>query len=148
MQSHHQSKVFLCKFIVLLQTFALMVLTQNINNYSTRCTIWPSIRLDRTYETNISCIVLYGPTYELKLLVIGHLLNHHICSSFNFKFLIGHLGHLVRVPENIFCLISNNIVGPTDSIFYGIWIKQIGAMVFIFNLDKVSLKKLFPTMNI
>ena len=23
-----------------------------------------------------------------------------------------------------------------------------GAMVFIFNLDKISLKKLFPTMNI
>ena len=38
--------------------------------------------------------------------------------------------------------------GPTASIFYGIWIKQIGAMVFIFNLDKVLLKKLFPTMNI
>ena len=32
-------------------------------------------------------------------------------------------------------------------IFYGIWIKQSGAMVFILNLDKVSLKKLFPTMN-
>ena len=38
--------------------------------------------------------------------------------------------------------------GPTASIFYGIWIKQSGAMVFIFNLDKVLLKKLFPTMNI
>ena len=35
-----------------------------------------------------------------------------------------------------------------EFIFYGIWIKQSGAMVFIFNLDKVSLKKLFPTMNI
>ena len=38
--------------------------------------------------------------------------------------------------------------GPTASIFYGIWIKQSDAMVFIFNLDKVSPKKLFPTMNI
>ena len=38
--------------------------------------------------------------------------------------------------------------GPTASIFYGIWIKQSRAMVFIFNLDKISLKKLFPTMNI
>ena len=33
-------------------------------------------------------------------------------------------------------------------IFYGIWITQSGAMVLILNLDKVSLKKLFPTMNI
>ena len=38
--------------------------------------------------------------------------------------------------------------GPTASIFNGIRIKQSGAMVFILNLDKVSLKKLFPTMNI
>ena len=38
--------------------------------------------------------------------------------------------------------------GPTASIFYGIWIKQIGAMVFLSNLDEVSLKKLFSTMNI
>ena len=38
--------------------------------------------------------------------------------------------------------------GSTASIFYGIWIKQSSAMVFVFNLDKVSLKKLFPTMNI
>ena len=38
--------------------------------------------------------------------------------------------------------------GPTASIFYGIWIKQSGAMIFIFNLDKVLLKKLFSTMNI
>ena len=38
--------------------------------------------------------------------------------------------------------------GPTASIFYGIWIKQSSAMIFIFNLDKVLLKKLFPTMNI
>ena len=38
--------------------------------------------------------------------------------------------------------------GHTASIFHGIWIKQSGAMVFIFNLDKVLLKKLFPTMNI
>ena len=34
------------------------------------------------------------------------------------------------------------------SIFYGVWIKQSGAMVYIFNLDKVLLKKLFPTINI
>ena len=38
--------------------------------------------------------------------------------------------------------------GPTASIFYGIWIKQSSAMIFILNLDKVLLKKLFPTMNI
>ena len=38
--------------------------------------------------------------------------------------------------------------GHTASIFYGKWIKQSVAMVFIFNLDKLSLKKLFPTMNI
>ena len=38
--------------------------------------------------------------------------------------------------------------GPTASIFYGILITQSGAMVFILNLDKVSPKKLFPTMNI
>ena len=37
---------------------------------------------------------------------------------------------------------------PTASVFNGIWIKQIGAMVFVSNLDKVSLKKLIPTMNI
>ena len=36
----------------------------------------------------------------------------------------------------------------TASIFDGILIKQSGPMVFILNLDKVSLKKLFPTMNI
>ena len=28
------------------------------------------------------------------------------------------------------------------------WIKQSGAMVFIFNFDKVLLKKLFPAINI
>ena len=33
-------------------------------------------------------------------------------------------------------------------IFYGIWIRQSGVMVFVLNLDKISLKKLFPTMNI
>ena len=33
-------------------------------------------------------------------------------------------------------------------IFYGISITQSGAQAFIFNLDKISLKKLFPTMNI
>ena len=32
--------------------------------------------------------------------------------------------------------------------FYRIWIKLSRAMVFIFKLDKVLLKKLFPTMNI
>ena len=37
---------------------------------------------------------------------------------------------------------------PTASIFYGIWIIQSDAMVFKLNLDKISLKKLFPTMNI
>ena len=31
---------------------------------------------------------------------------------------------------------------------YEIWITQSGAMVFILNLDKFSLKKLFPTMYI
>ena len=38
--------------------------------------------------------------------------------------------------------------GPTASIFHGIKITKSGAMVCILNLDKVSLKKLFPTMNI
>ena len=38
--------------------------------------------------------------------------------------------------------------GPTASIFYRIWITQSVAMVFILNLDKVLLKKLFPTINI
>ena len=38
--------------------------------------------------------------------------------------------------------------GPTAIIFYGLWIKQSSAMTFIFNLDKLLLKKLFPTMNI
>ena len=38
--------------------------------------------------------------------------------------------------------------GPTASILYRIWITKSGAMVFILNLDKVSLKKLFPMMNI
>ena len=38
--------------------------------------------------------------------------------------------------------------GPTDSIFYRIRVKQSSAIVFIFNLDKVLLKKLYPTMNI
>ena len=38
--------------------------------------------------------------------------------------------------------------GPKACTFYEIWIKECGAMVFIFNLDKVSLKKRFPTMNI
>ena len=38
--------------------------------------------------------------------------------------------------------------GPGANIFIEIWIKKSGAMVFIFNLDKVLLKKLFPAMNI
>ena len=38
--------------------------------------------------------------------------------------------------------------GPTASIFYWIWITQSGAMGFILNLDKVLLKKLFPSVNI
>ena len=38
--------------------------------------------------------------------------------------------------------------GPTASIFYRIWRKQSGAMVFTLNFDKVLLKKRFPTMNI
>ena len=38
--------------------------------------------------------------------------------------------------------------GPAASIFYEIRITKSGAMVLILNLDKVSLNKLFPTMNI
>ena len=38
--------------------------------------------------------------------------------------------------------------GPTASIFNGIEIIESVAMVCILNLDKISLKKLFPTMNI
>ena len=33
-------------------------------------------------------------------------------------------------------------------VFYGIWIKQSSAMIFTFNLDKVLLKKLLPTIQI
>ena len=35
-----------------------------------------------------------------------------------------------------------------EDTLYGIWITQSGPTVFILNLDKVSLKKLFPKMNI
>ena len=35
-----------------------------------------------------------------------------------------------------------------SNILYGIWIIQSGETVFILNLDKILLKKLFPTMNI
>ena len=38
--------------------------------------------------------------------------------------------------------------GSTASIFYGISIAKSGAMVLILNIDKVLLKKLFPTMNV
>ena len=43
---------------------------------------------------------------------------------------------------------SRKLTGRRASIFYGIWIKQSSAMVFISNLNKISIKKLFPTMNI
>ena len=45
---------------------------------------------------------------------------------------------------------KKNIVGLRHygQNFYEIWLAQSGAMVFILNLDKLSLKKLFPTMNI
>ena len=56
-------------------------------------------------------------------------INNDICNT-------GHLSMVVTVHS------------ATQTIFYGIWMKQSVAMVFIFNLDKVSLKKLFPTMNI
>ena len=42
--------------------------------------------------------------------------------------------------------IPDEIMGPAIKIEFIIFVKV--AMVFIFNLDKVSLKKLFPTMNI
>ena len=41
-----------------------------------------------------------------------------------------------------------SIAHKVDAFFYGIWIKQSGAMVSILNSDKVSQKKLFSTMNI
>ena len=47
-----------------------------------------------------------------------------------------------------FCILYCGPNGPTASIFYRILITQSVAMVFILNLDKVSLKKLFPTINI
>ena len=50
------------------------------------------------------------------------------------------------VPEFLSVFFREN--GPTASIFYGIWIVKSGAMISILNLDKVLLKKLFPTMNI
>ena len=37
--------------------------------------------------------------------------------------------------------------GPGANNFIEIWKKQSGAIVFIFNLYKVSLQKLFPTIN-
>ena len=49
-----------------------------------------------------------------------------------------------RAKSKLYC----GPCGHTASIFYGIWIKQSCAMGFILNLDKVLLKKLFPTMNI
>ena len=42
------------------------------------------------------------------------------------------------------CKKVSYIMGPEDEML----IKQSDAMVFIFNLDKVLLKKLFPTMII
>ena len=42
---------------------------------------------------------------------------------------------------------NKQVFSPTASIFHGIWIKQSSAMFFISNLDKVSQKKRFPTMN-
>ena len=56
--------------------------------------------------------------------------------------------------DNLLCVvrvyIDSIIVAntATASIFYGIWIIESGATVFTLNLDKISLKKLFPTMNI
>ena len=44
--------------------------------------------------------------------------------------------------------LQNELNGPTAGLFFEIWTTQSGAMVFILNLDKVLLKKLFPTMNI
>ena len=52
-------------------------------------------------------------------------------------------GDLILVPDH-----NTGTVRITASIFYGILIKQSGAMDFILNGDKVLLKKLFPTMNI
>ena len=46
-----------------------------------------------------------------------------------------------------FCCLTGMVVAPA-SFLYGIWISQSGAMAFVLNLDNVSLKKLFPTMNI
>ena len=44
--------------------------------------------------------------------------------------------------------LSNAVDTNNISIFYEKRTTKSGAMVFIFNLDKVSLMKLFPTMNI
>ena len=50
--------------------------------------------------------------------------------------------------ETIFQIKNEYIIKESHMKMNGIWIKQIGAMVLLFNLDKVSLKKLVPTMNI
>ena len=61
----------------------------------------------------------------------------------------GGQGLKIKINEKSKCVLKCVMDFYTDGgIFYGIWIAQSGAMVFIFNLDKVSLKKLFPTMNI
>ena len=57
---------------------------------------------------------------------------------------VGQLFSSCQAKSQLYCEPN----GSTASIFYGIWITQSGTMVFILNLDKVSLKKLFPTMNI
>ena len=53
------------------------------------------------------------------------------------------LAHVMQKFSNILDLTVLRL-----AFFYGIWIKQSSAMIVIFNLDKVVLKKLFPTMNI
>ena len=58
---------------------------------------------------------------------------------------------LMCFPKEIVDTFIQLYCGPNGhraNIFIEIWIKQSRSMVFIFNIDKVSLKKLFPTMNI
>ena len=59
-----------------------------------------------------------------------------------------HHAALIQTNTNVYIFYKFNNFLQNLAIFYGIWIKQIGATVFIFNLDNVLLKKLFPTMNI
>ena len=74
--------------------------------------------------------------------------SYRICFATFSIFLLLAEGKLIQNCKEVKLLMNNSVFRPTASIFYRIWIEQSGVMVFILNLDKISLKKLFPTMNI